>query len=193
MTGNLPVLNDPRASPGDYVSTEAISVEPCWYAIHTKVREEDRAEINLRSWGLETFLPKRKTRRDNEFTGRPVYFSRSLFPRYMFARFDADKLLHKVRFTRGVNNVVSLDGSPNSIPDEVIDVIRGRLGDDGFVKMDEEIEPGDSVVINQGALKGFGGIFKRSLKDGDRVKILLTSIKYQAELTIEKALVTRCS
>ncbi|MBA3804366.1 MAG: hypothetical protein H0X14_01445, partial [Acidobacteria bacterium] len=57
---------------------------------------ESRVESNLRAWRLETFAPKNKARRDNQFTSKPVYVTRPLFPRYIFAKFKLSDLMHNV-------------------------------------------------------------------------------------------------
>jgi hypothetical protein len=35
----------------------------CWYVIQTKPKQEDRADLNLRAWKIETFAPTLKERR----------------------------------------------------------------------------------------------------------------------------------
>ncbi|MGH9754026.1 MAG: transcription termination/antitermination NusG family protein, partial [Blastocatellia bacterium] len=79
---------------------------PRWYAIQTHPKQENRAESNLKAWNVETFFPRIKDCRFNEFTGEPSYFIKPLFPGYLFSRFALNNLLHKVRFTRGVHSVV---------------------------------------------------------------------------------------
>ena len=51
-----------------------------WYVLHTKPKQEERANCNLVAWGVETLHPKLKTRRHNEFTGVPTYITQPLFP-----------------------------------------------------------------------------------------------------------------
>src|ERR1044072_7426163 len=95
-----------------------------WYVIHTNPKQEDRAECNLRAWQVETFNPKIRTCRRNEFTGEPVYSVKPLFPRYFFARFKVNELFHKVRFTRGVHDVVSFGDYPTAVHDDMIAIIK---------------------------------------------------------------------
>lgn len=71
---------------------------PQWYVVHTNPKQEDRAYSNLRSWGVETMHPKMKARRVNEFTGALSYVTKPLFPRYIFAKFNASKQLAKISF-----------------------------------------------------------------------------------------------
>lgn len=169
-----------------------ISQQPQWYAIHTNPKQEERAHQNLQAWGLESLNPKLKERRPNPFTGAPVYVTKPLFPRYIFARFP-ERILHKVIFTRGVHSVVSFNGAATSIDDEIIDLIKARVGADGFVKAaEEELQDGDKVVITAGPMKDLVGITHR-VKDNDRVTILLTAIKYQGRLMVARDSVMKAS
>ena len=167
---------------------------PKWYALQTHALQEERAAENLNAWGVEIFAPKYKERRSNPFTGRPVYFTRSLFPRYMFARFDAGRMLRKVWFTRGVARVVGFGDGPIPVEDEIIELIKSRVDEDGFVQFnDEELKRGDKVVISDGPLANLEGVFERDLEDGDRVLMLLTAISYQGHVTIERELLKKIS
>ena len=92
------------------MSSENFEQVSRWYVVYTLPNYEQRADSNLRAWHLETFAPKIKARRVNPFNGVSIYVTRPLFPRYIFARFNLNALMHKVRFTRGVSNVVSFGG-----------------------------------------------------------------------------------
>lgn len=159
-----------------------------WYVIYTKTNEEDRVDRNLVAWGLETFYPRIKKKQLNDFTGKPTYFSRPLFPRYIFARFDAEKLLHKVSNTRGVQRVLNINYVPVPVDDEIVEIIQSRVSEDGFVNLDELFTRGDEVRVN-GSWQGINGIFDRTTNDKSRVMILLTAINYQASLVVERDLV----
>jgi len=164
-----------------------------WYAIFTNPKQEERANSNLVSWGVETFSPRWKECRRNEFTGVPTYFSKPLFPRYIFARFEVERTLQKVWFTRGVKSVVTFNNSPARIDDSLIDLIKSRVDEDGFVKIGEDFREGDKVLIKAGPLKSIVGIFERGVKDSDRVTILLSNINFQGRVTVEKSMVAKVS
>lgn len=171
-------------------SEESVDV-PRWYAINTKLRDEERVDHNLTAWGVETFAPKVKKRRNNPYGGKPVFLSQSLFPRYIFAWFDVGKLLRKVYYTRGVQSVVSSNHTPLQVEDEIINLIQSRVDDEGFVRLDEELKHGAEVIVNDGLLKGVSGIFNRATKDTDRVEILLNAINYQATIIVDKEVVRK--
>lgn len=165
---------------------------PCWYAIHTKPRQEDRADSNLRGWLVETFAPKSKERHHNQYTGKVSYLIKPLFPGYIFARFVLDAyLLHKIRFTRGVSSVVSTGNSPCSVDDEIIQIIHSRAGEDGLISLGEQLRQGDKVVVRDGPLRDFIGIFEGDYKDDERVSILLTTVSYQTRLVVPREAVRR--
>ena len=157
-----------------------------WYAIHTHPKEEDRAANNLNAWNVETFNPKIRERRLNPFTGAPIYEKKPLFPRYIFARFDAGILLSKIVFTRGVRQVVGFGNGPIPVEDEIINFIRERTGEDGLINLEEEFKRGDLVTVQDGLLGELSGIFEREIKGTDRVRILLNAINYQASIVIPK-------
>ena len=162
-----------------------------WYVLHTKPKQEERANCNLVAWGVETLNPKLKTRRNNEFTGKPTYVTQPLFPRYLFAKFNAREQLSKILFTRGVHNVVCFGDSPASVSEEIIDVIRERIDQNGIVKAVDDLKPGDRVVISAGPLRNLSGVFEREVKGNDRVLILLTTIGYQGHLEVNRNLIKR--
>jgi transcriptional antiterminator RfaH len=150
--------------------------KPIWYAIQTNHKQEQRAEINLRAWKIETFNPRYKDCRLNHFSNMPVYTIRPLFPRYIFARFSACDMAQKVRFTRGVHSIVSFDGVPTPIDDNIIELIHSRMGDDKLIKMDEGLITDDEVIIAESALRSFRDIFERKLNGSDRIRILLETV-----------------
>src|SRR5262245_51592191 len=162
-----------------------------WYVIHTHPKQEDRVGSNLRVLGVPIFNPKVKERRYNQFVYIPAYVTKPLFPRYIFAQFKIDGLYHKVRFTRGIHSIVSFGGCPVPIDEEIIALIRSNVRDDGFVRIDEEIRPGDKIIVKDGPLKNFAGIFEREMKGTDRIKILLETVSYQAHVEIERDMVKK--
>jgi transcriptional antiterminator RfaH len=165
--------------------------DPQWYALRTHPKQEDRAEFNLRAWQVETFNPKMRERRYNEFSGKPTDRVKTMFPNYIFARFDADRLLSKVWYTRGVQSVVGFGSGPTPISGEMIDLFKSTVGDDGCVNLVEDIQPGDEVIVKSGPMKDLMGVFERGVKSTDRVIILLDAVNYQARVMVERHLVTR--
>ncbi len=170
------------------MNTEALDESSRWYAIRTKANEEDRADMNLRAWRVETFAPKVKDLRTSGYGGR--YVVKHLFARYIFARFDVERQFHQINYTRGVQSVVNFGGNPISIDDKVINLIRERIDEDGFIRI-EDLRAGDPVRVNSGPLQSIVGVFEWKLKDKDRVKILLSTMSYGSHLLIDRAMVEK--
>lgn len=175
------------------MNIEPVDHLPQWYVVHTNPKQEDRADSNLRVWGVETLHPKLKTRRVNEFTGALTYLTKPMFPRYIFAKFDARKQLAKISFTRGVHHVVSFGGQATSVEDEIIQIISDRIDQNGFVKIGEDLKQGDKVVIKGGPLRDFEGVFERELNDNERISVLLTTISYTGRVVVNRDLLERAS
>jgi transcriptional antiterminator RfaH len=168
-----------------------LETEPRWYVIHTKPKQENRTYANLQAWGIKTFSPLLKERQYKPHSSQSSYVNKPLFPQYLFAQFNAEALLHKICFTRGVHNVVSFGGKPVPLDDEVIECLKVRVDEDGFVKPSEEFRPGDKVVIKDGPLKEIAGALERDLRDHERVLILLEVVNYQARVLIERELIKK--
>ena len=171
--------------------SDRVSFVQQWFVIKTQPKQEVRAECNLRVWGIKTFLPQTKERYNNPFTGLSSYVIRPLFPRYLFAQFEVNSSYRRVCFTRGVHSVVNFGNGPASVDDEIIELIQQRVGDDGLVKLNDELNKGDPVMIDNGPLKDMVGIFQYDLRGTERVAILLTAINYQGRVIIGKDLVKK--
>jgi transcriptional antiterminator RfaH len=111
----------------------------------------------------------------------------------VFARFEAGPMLRKVWFTRGVSQVVGFGDGPVPVEDEIIELIKSRVSQDGFIQFNEDLKRGDKVVIRDGPLANLVGIFERDVEEGDRVQMLLTAISYQGHVTIDRQLLKKIS
>jgi transcription elongation factor/antiterminator RfaH len=173
------------------MNTTMTNCGACWYVIYTHAKQEDRAEENLKVLGAQVFSPKIKERRYNKYTNALTYVTKPFFPRYIFARFKIDDLYHKVRFTRGVYSLVAFGEIPTPVDEGLIALIHANIGVDGFVTIGEDLRPGDKVVVKDGPLKNFAGVFVREMKDTDRIRILLQTVSYQAHIEIERDMVEK--
>jgi transcriptional antiterminator RfaH len=143
------------------------------------------------AWRVEVFAPKIREFTVSPFSGVKTFITKPLFPRYIFARFAVNDLLHKVCFTRGVNNVVQFGNVPAPVDETIISLLKSRIDKDGFIKTSEDLKSGDMVVIDDGPLKNFTGIFERELPDHERISILLTTVSYQSRILLDRDKVRR--
>jgi transcription elongation factor/antiterminator RfaH len=155
---------------------------PSWYAVYTRPKQERRACLNLKALRVETFNPELRERRCNQFTGQRIYTAKSMFPNYIFARFNARTMLHNICGTRGVKYVLCSSGIPVSIDEELVEMIQSRVDESGFVRLGNDFKVGDKVTITDGPLRHLEGIFSEEMKDSERVVILLNVVKYQLRI-----------
>jgi transcriptional antiterminator RfaH len=169
-----------------------------WYAVRTKPRQEERAEHNLRTLNVEAlnvepFAPKVQEERFDPVIRQKLHVIKPLFPSYIFARFDAGPMLHKVWFTRGVDYVVHFGNKPAIVPDEIITMIRLRMGTGCYVKIGQELALGDKVRIKEGVLNNFVGVFERNASAATRIQLLLSAVSYQCRIEVDRDLVEKVS
>jgi transcriptional antiterminator RfaH len=163
----------------------------CWYVVHTHPKQEERTNANLLACGIETLTPKLRVNRYNEFTGKVTHLVKPLFPSYIFSRFKYNDVFHKVRYTRGVRNLVSFNNQPALLDDEIVALMRAQIGGDGLVRTLDELKAGDEVVIKDGRFQNFRGVFEREMPDSDRVRILLNTVSFQPHVVVDRALVNK--
>src|SRR5262249_45112478 len=105
--------------------------EVSWLLVYTKARAESWTDINLRSQGFETLIPRVAARGG----------FRPLFPRYVFVGAAQDARMRPVRSTLGVLYVVHHGEHPAAVPVHVIDEIRGRMNENGVVQLEKAAAP----------------------------------------------------
>lgn len=150
-----------------------------WYVVNTKPRQEDLAERMITQIGVDVFYPK-------------INEKKGLFPGYLFARYNPMEHFKKIRYSRGVRDIVSYGYNPVSVEDDIIETIKARIRN-GFVQISNDLfKKGERVIIREGLFKDFEGIFE-DVKDSERIIILLNLISYQARIVVEAAKVGRAS
>lgn len=162
-----------------------------WYVIQTKSQQESRAECNLKTLPVETFVPKIRQRSGYSLNSKPSYSIKPLFARYLFARFKASELLHKVSFTRGVKSVVSFGGLPTAVADEIVEFLRKQSDDDECLRIGEELRDGDRVLINNGPFRNLVGVVEGKTNESQRISILLTAVSLQSRLILDREIVKK--
>jgi transcriptional antiterminator RfaH len=173
--------------------SQAIDDTLSWYVVHTHPKQEERTNSNLQSFGVETLTPNLRVNKYNEFSGHLTRLVKPLFPGYIFARFQFSRLYHRIRYTGGVHSLICFNDKPISVDDEIIELLRSRIGTDGFVTTNRDLKVGDRVVIREGRFRDLYGVFEQELPDADRVRILLSTIGFQAHVVVNRAVVDKVS
>ena len=166
--------------------------EPAWYCIRTHMKREHIAAAHLRQLpGVEVFNPQlrllRCTRR-----GR-FCNNESLFPNYLFARFDLELMLEKVSCTSAVKFVLRFGGRLPEIPDNVIGELKLQLVEVSSQILTDAPVEGEEVEIATGAFIGTKALVTHVLPAKQRVRILLEVMgrSVTTELSLDSVLFNR--
>ena len=82
--------------------------------------------------------------------------------------------------------MISFGSTPLPVDDEIIELIQSRHDEFGYVKLEDNIGPGDEIVVTDGIFKGIHGIFERNVSNRDRVMILLQAVQFQARAIVAR-------
>jgi transcriptional antiterminator RfaH len=144
-----------------------------WYVVQSQPNAEIKAVAHLNRQGFETYLPRYLKRRRH--ARRIEIVPAPLFPRYLFVGIDLDQQRWRSIFsTVGVSRLVCNGEMPTAVPEQVVNALRSRHDDSGFVTLDQRpaFRPGDAIRVLDGAFADCLGLYE-GLKDSDRIAILL--------------------
>ena len=145
-----------------------------WYALRTKPKKEQTVSVLLRQAGIEVYLPEIRSIREQ----RASLAVEPLFPGYVFGRLNPEQNdLRLVRYTRGMMYVVGFDGSPQAVPDEVIQGLQVRLANPRGFHVDHGFRAGDRLVVIDGPMRGLDAIFDRNQSAAGRVRVFLQIVQ----------------
>jgi transcriptional antiterminator RfaH len=168
------------------MSTGAMGELPllAWFCVRAQPKHEHIAAANLRQYlHTEVFSPRIRFRRATR--RGPVWVTESLFPNYVFARFDWRTSLRLIHHAPGVSGVVHFGSRWPTIPDDVIEELRAMLGNEDLHVIGDGIEPGDEVRISGGSFHGLEGVVTRVMPGRARVGILLEFLGRQTMVEVK--------
>lgn len=158
-----------------HLGNQSPAVSPAreeWFTIHTHPKHEHIAAANLATMlGIEVLNPRivftRPTRRG------PATVTESVFPGYIFARFDLNLDLDGVRYTPGVATVVRFGVRYPTVSASTVERLKIQFGDEQLMVLDQDVSIGEKVVIATGSFSGFEAVVLRSMPARRRVQVLL--------------------
>ena len=160
-----------------------------WYVIQTKPKKEEEAKSYLSTKGVEVFGPLMENFLLRN--GRMSKELKSLFPGYIFGKFDLAQNYPLVRWAKGVKKVLGFGEYPTPISEEVVEIIRERADAHGIVRLKCHLQANDVIRIKTGPLKDLLGIFERWMPDGERVRILLSLMSYQPVVEMHYSMIEK--
>jgi transcriptional antiterminator RfaH len=166
--------------------------QQAWFCIRTHLKHEHIAAAHLRSIpGLEVFHAQLRLSRS---TRRGRWWStESLFPNYIFARFELESQLEKVSHTPGVKFVLRFGGRPPEVPAEVIENLRLELTDLKTQVITDAPVEGEEIEIHEGPFAGTKAVVAQVLPGKERARVLIDVLgrSVPAELSLQLVLSNR--
>ncbi len=167
-------------------TTKTDKNEKNWVLIYTKVRQEIKANDNLRREVFKTFLPLIAPSNKNS----ELKYLVPVFSRYLFLQINSElDNWTSIMPSNGVNHVVMFSEKFTSIPGSIINSIKDRLSDRGINKENNkkvDYQKGDLDCIEDGQFSGIDAIFL-SKKSKDRVRLLLKLLNISVVAEIAKS------
>lgn len=155
-----------------------------WYVARTHPQGEAKAVSNLLRQGFLAYLPRYLKRRRH--ARRVDMVAAPLFPRYLFINFDVTAARWRaISSTIGIDRLICAEDTPMPVPDGVIEDIKAREGEDGYVPVGcgAGFARGEPVQILSGALSDHVGLFDCP-SDEQRVFVLLNLLGRQVRVRV---------
>ncbi len=157
-----------------------------WFVVHTHARGELKALVQLRHQGFDAYLPRYLAQRFH--ARRHDWVEKPLFPRYLFTQLDLGRDRWRVVYsTIGVRTLVSAGDRPLPIPTEIVDGIRAREDDRGYVVLGSgcRFRRGDQVRITEGPFAKVDGLFECQ-SGAERVIVLLDLLGREVKANVPR-------
>jgi transcriptional antiterminator RfaH len=156
-----------------------------WYVVQTHPNAENRAVGHLARQGFATYLPRYLKRRRH--ARRIETVPAPLFPRYLFVAVDlASQRWRSIQSTIGVTRLICNGEDPATVADVVVEGLKQRENDDGFVRLDRRpnFARGQSIRIVDGVFTACLGLFE-GVADGERVAVLLDLLGRKVRVVLD--------
>jgi len=156
-----------------------------WFAVNTHARSEEKARFNLERQGFQVYLPRYLKKRSH--ARRTDTVPAPLFPRYLFVAMDvATARWRSINSTFGVSHLVTNGNEPLPVDEQVIEEIRAREDEQGWVKIGQffRYRKGEKIQVVNGPLAGLAGLFD-CFDGNERVFVLLNLMGQMVKMRTE--------
>jgi transcriptional antiterminator RfaH len=156
-----------------------------WYVVQTHVHAEAKAAAHLVRQGYPIYLPRYLKRRRH--ARRVEMVAAPIFPRYLFVTIDRmTQRWRSILSTVGVTHLVRHGDEPAAVPAGIVEALRGREDERGFIKLDlrPTFAPGAKIRVVEGVFSDSLGLFE-GMADRERVAILLDLLGRKVRVVLD--------
>ena len=154
-----------------------------WYCVHALVKREHIAAANIElKVGVEVYCPRITYTKVTKMGKKR--FTEALFPGYIFMRCENQKNFRHIMSMNGVKCIVKYGNHYPEIPASLIDSIKSAFGDDRVIVPDQQICPGDDVVVLNGPFSNFTAQVSQVSTGQNRVAMLMDMLGREIEVSM---------
>ncbi len=159
-----------------------------WYPVYTHSRSEKKAFLALSAKGIETYLPLH--RQLKQWSDRKKWVEEPLLKSYLFVHLKENDF-SEVLMTKGIARFIYFSGKITPMPDKQIEDLKLLLTSSVELEITEEdLQPGEKVVIKAGPLKGLAGEII-SYRNQKQLAIRLENLGYSIIVYVSASLIDR--
>jgi transcriptional antiterminator RfaH len=157
-----------------------------WFVVRTQPRAEEKAMRHLTNQGFVGYLPRYQ--RQVRHARRSKSVLRPLFPSYLFVHLDPDLCRWRsINGTIGVREILSNGVTPLPVHDRIIDEIKAREDETGFVKLARPaFARGQVVRLLDGPLVDVSALFEE-MRDENRAVLLVSLLGRKVRMQVMAA------
>lgn len=153
-----------------------------WRCLRARPKGEHLAAQHLRAAGFEAFSPR--IRHQKKTTRGRIWFVEAMFPGYLFCRYSVRESLRHVLATAFVSSAMTFMHDAAAVPDELIADLRAEFDEKETLTVETGIQPGETVDIVDGPMRGQTAVVTRIVPGSERVRILLEFIGGLQEIEV---------
>jgi transcriptional antiterminator RfaH len=159
-----------------------------WYPVYTHPRAEKKAYEALVSKGIEAYLPLH--RQLKQWSDRKKWIEEPFIKSYLFVhirQYDQTEVL----MTKGITRFIYFSGKIASMPDRQVADLKMIMTSPFELEITEEdLQPGEKIVIKAGPLKGLIGEII-SYRSQRRLALRLENLGYSIIVHVAAELIDR--
>jgi transcriptional antiterminator RfaH len=166
------------------------SSQVAWFCLRSQPRHEHIAARHLSQMAdVEVFNPRIQYARPTR--NGAIWMTESLFPNYLFARFDWNTSLNKVHYAPGISGIVHFGDKWPTIPDAAIEELKISLGRKE-IHIIQQVAPGDVVEIAGGTFHSLKALVTQVIPGKERVVVLMDFLGRQTTVEMGLNSVVKC-
>lgn len=154
-----------------------------WHAVYVKSRAEKKAQLDLQTQGIETYLPVQRKLR--QWSDRKKWVEMPVMAGYLFVKV-CRKEYDQVLQSSNVVSYVRFEGKAAIVPENQIEYLKLMLSQD-VTEVEitrEKLKPGQMVEVVSGPFIGLKGKLQK-IKGKSKVAVEFEQLGYAALVEIE--------